>query len=128
MAACKLIKAADRKFERMGEGPGTIMVGRDVTTAESTTMGCSVATFEDVSMPWTLKYDEYFYCLEGVMTIKTKEGDYVMEPGGRAVAARRHGAGLRGRREGHPGGRDLSGGLADARGRLRPTDEPAPRP
>jgi ethanolamine utilization protein EutQ len=81
MSGIKFIKAADRTFEKIGGDPGAICAGRDVTTGDSTTIGCSVVTFENCHMEWTVLYDEYIYCLEGSFTIKTKEGDFVLEPG-----------------------------------------------
>jgi ethanolamine utilization protein EutQ len=81
MSDVKLIKAADRTFETMPLDPGSISIGRDVSTAESTTMGCSVAILENCDMEWTVVYDEYMYCVDGTFTIETKEGDFVLEPG-----------------------------------------------
>ena len=54
---------------------------RDVDTDVSDTVACGVCIMENVSLTWTISYDEYFYCLEGTCTIKTKDGDFVMEPG-----------------------------------------------
>ncbi len=81
MDGVKLIAPAERKFEQIGGESGDIRVGRDVAGDISTTMGAGVAVFENCSMEWTVLYDEYFYCLEGTLTIGTKQGPVVMRPG-----------------------------------------------
>src|SRR5947199_1792432 len=81
MDGVKLIAPAERKFEQIGGESGDIRVGRDVAGDISTTMGAGVAVFENCSMEWTVLYDEYFYCLEGTLTIRTKQGPVVMRPG-----------------------------------------------
>jgi ethanolamine utilization protein EutQ len=80
MSGVKLIAPEQRKFERLSES-GDIRVGRDVTSDISKTFGAGIAVFENCSMEWTVLYDEYFYCLEGTLTIRTKEGTFVMQPG-----------------------------------------------
>jgi ethanolamine utilization protein EutQ len=81
MSGVKLIAPEERKFDRIGGIAGDIRIGRDVANDISTTFGAGIATFEKCSMEWTVLYDEYFYCLEGTLTIRTKEGTFVMQPG-----------------------------------------------
>lgn len=81
MSGVKLVKAADRRFEKIDLDPGAICIGRDVSTDDSSTIGCSVVTLENCHMEWTVLYDEYMYCVDGSFTIKTKEGDFVLEAG-----------------------------------------------
>jgi ethanolamine utilization protein EutQ len=81
MSGVKLSAPTERKFEQIGGDAGDIRVGRDVAGDISKTFGAGIATFENCSMEWTVLYDEYFYCLEGTLTIKTKEGPLVMRPG-----------------------------------------------
>jgi len=81
MSDVKLIAPAERKFEQIGGEAGDIRVGRDVAGDSSTTIGAGVVVFEKCSMEWTVLYDEYFYCLEGSLTIKTKQDTFVMQPG-----------------------------------------------
>lgn len=81
MSGVRLIAPAERTFEQIGGAAGDIRVGRDVAGDRSKTIGAGVAVFENCSMEWTVLYDEYFYCLEGTLTIRTKERTYVMQPG-----------------------------------------------
>jgi ethanolamine utilization protein EutQ (cupin superfamily) len=81
MSGVKLIAPHERKFEQIGGEAGDIQVGRDVASDISATFGAGVVVFKNCSMEWTVLYDEYFYCLEGTLTIKTKEGNFVMRPG-----------------------------------------------
>ena len=81
MSGVKLIAPAERKFEQFGGGSGDIRIGRDVAGDISSTIGAGVTEFENCSVEWTVLYDEYFYCLEGSLTIKTKQGTFVMQPG-----------------------------------------------
>ena len=78
MSGVKLIAPAERKFEQI---EGNIQIGRDVGGDRSKTIGAGVAVFENCAMEWTVLYDEYFYCIEGTLTIRTKEQSYVMRPG-----------------------------------------------
>lgn len=81
MSGVKLIAPEQRTFEQIGGDAGSVLVGRDVASDISTSFGAGVVVFENCSMEWTVLYDEYFYCLEGTLTIKTKNGDFVMRPG-----------------------------------------------
>jgi ethanolamine utilization protein EutQ len=81
MVGVELIAPEQRTFEQIGGAAGDIRVGRDVAGDISKSFGAGVAVFEKCSMEWTVLYDEYFYCLEGSLTIKTKEGDFVLRPG-----------------------------------------------
>jgi len=81
MAKCELIKGKDRRFETLAGPPGVARVARDVTTDMSTTLGCGLAEFENIKMPWTVKYDEYFYCLEGTLRIRAEGTVYEMQAG-----------------------------------------------
>jgi len=66
----KFVKRAQRKFVRMAGPPGSARLGRDVDVDISTTMGGGVCEFTNIKMPWTVKYDEYFYGLSGTLTIR----------------------------------------------------------
>ncbi|HYB08213.1 MAG TPA: ethanolamine utilization protein EutQ [Alphaproteobacteria bacterium] len=81
MSGIKLIKPNARKFEPIEGIEGHIEIGRDVGTDISRSLSAGVATFENCAMEWTVKYDEYFYCLEGTLTIETKKGDFILTPG-----------------------------------------------
>jgi ethanolamine utilization protein EutQ len=81
MNGIKLIKPAERKFEPIDGVAGDIRIGRDVGSDISKSLSAGVATFENCAMEWTVKYDEYFYCLDGALTIETKEGDFELTPG-----------------------------------------------
>ena len=81
MGKCILFPAAERKFDRLAGPPGEIMLARDVDMPLSKTMGCSVLSMKQASLPWTVKYDEYFYCLEGELSLHVGDKTTVMEPG-----------------------------------------------
>lgn len=73
--------AAERKFAHLAGPPGEITIARDVDMPLSRTMGCSVLSMKQASLPWTVKYDEYFYCLEGELALHVGDKTTVMEPG-----------------------------------------------
>lgn len=81
MPKCKLVKDKDRTFETIAGPPGFARVGRDAHTDVSSTMSCGVVEMQNLNMPWTVLYDEYFYVLEGSMTIRADGIDYVLEEG-----------------------------------------------
>ena len=81
MTQIQSFRPEDRKFERTGGDPGEIRIARDVTTAISKSFGTGVMTLENCSAEWTVRYDEYLYCLEGKLTLQTKEGEFVLHAG-----------------------------------------------
>jgi ethanolamine utilization protein EutQ len=81
MEKCTLFPATERKFSPLAGPPGEIAIARDVDRPLSKTMGCSVLTMKQASLPWTVRYDEYFYCLDGELSLHVGDKTYVMEPG-----------------------------------------------
>lgn len=77
----KFVKRAKRKFTKMPVGKGTARLGRDVDVDISNTMGGGVCEFTNIKMPWTVKYDEYFYGLTGTLTIRVGRKAYHIKPG-----------------------------------------------
>lgn len=77
----EFIKKAKRKYETLPEVSGYVRAGRDVHPGNSKTMGCGVVEFKGIDLPWTVKYDEYFRCLTGSLTIRSGGKKYVMKPG-----------------------------------------------
>jgi ethanolamine utilization protein EutQ len=79
--AVKFVKRAKRKFVKLAGPPGSARLGRDVDTDISTTMGGGVCEFTNIKMPWTVKYDEYFYGLSGTLTIRVGRKAYPIKAG-----------------------------------------------
>jgi ethanolamine utilization protein EutQ len=78
----KFIKAGKRKWETAKIPPrGVVRLGRDVDTDISSTLGGGVSEFTNCKMPWTVKYDEYFYGLSGTLTIRVGRKAYHIKPG-----------------------------------------------
>jgi ethanolamine utilization protein EutQ (cupin superfamily) len=82
MAACKLIKADSRTYGEIG---GTtfdkVEISRDVYTDISKTMGCGIVRHK-APLAWIVRYDEYYYCLEGKLAIEVgKDEVHVLEKG-----------------------------------------------
>ena len=44
-------------------------------------MGGGVSEFTNCKMPWTVKYDEYFYGISGTLTIRVGRKAYHIKPG-----------------------------------------------
>jgi ethanolamine utilization protein EutQ (cupin superfamily) len=81
MSAIKLFKAADREFKQVPVATGALNVARIVEDPLSHDLGAGVVEFEDISIPWTLNYNEVFYVLEGELRFRTDEGVTVGKPG-----------------------------------------------
>jgi ethanolamine utilization protein EutQ (cupin superfamily) len=81
MAHIKFCRPENRQFEQTGGDSRDIRIARDVTTEDSRTLGTGVMTLENCSAEWTVLYDEYLYCLEGTLTLKTKQGEFILDPG-----------------------------------------------
>ena len=75
------MKRAKRKWDTAKIGAGKVRLGRDVTEAISKTLGGGVSEFTNVKMPWTVKYDEYFYGLSGTLTIRVGRKAYHIKAG-----------------------------------------------
>jgi ethanolamine utilization protein EutQ (cupin superfamily) len=70
-----------RRFEQIGGNSGDVRLGWDVSRKSSSTIACGVATFENCELEWTVTYEEYIYCLEGTLTLQTKEKEFILKPG-----------------------------------------------
>lgn len=69
-------------FEPYGEqGSGSASIARLVGPQESSTMGAGVARFDNVSIEWTVLYDELIVALEGAFTLRVGERAYETKPG-----------------------------------------------
>lgn len=78
MPLCKLVKPGDRRFRPViPEQPSILRACRDADADVSTTIGAGVTVFENCRLPWDVTYDEYLYCLEGVLRVR--EDDVVHE-------------------------------------------------
>ncbi len=71
-------KEKDRILHEIGDGA---RICWDVDTHVSSTMGCAVSELEDCTFEWTVTYDEYLHCISGQLTIETREGEFVLDPG-----------------------------------------------
>ena len=60
---------------------GALNVARIVEDPLSNDLGAGIVEFEDISIPWTLNYNEVFYVLEGELRFRTDEGVTVGKPG-----------------------------------------------
>ena len=80
MPSIKFVQSGSRTFEPLVED-ASISIARDVGTAESDTLACSVVTFENCHLEWTVLYDEYIYGLDGTLRLQTREGDFEIGPG-----------------------------------------------
>ena len=47
---------------------------------DGTTLGTGFAHFNKADIPWTVKYDEVLLVIEGRLTVKTQEAEFVLEP------------------------------------------------
>jgi ethanolamine utilization protein EutQ len=81
MLRAKLISPESRRLEQVVPGEPGIHSSKDVGPDISKTFGAGVITFENCALKWKNRVDEYFYCLEGELTIVTAEGDLVLKPG-----------------------------------------------
>jgi ethanolamine utilization protein EutQ len=81
MSAIKLFKAGDREFKQVPVATGALNVARIVEDPLSDDLGAGIVEFEDISIPWTLNYNEVFYVLEGELRFRTDEGVTVGKPG-----------------------------------------------
>lgn len=81
MARIKLTKARARRPKPFkGITKGFTLLHRDVTPALSDTMVCGVVVHHK-RHAWTIRYDEYYYLLEGRLTIHVGRKRYAMRPG-----------------------------------------------
>ena len=74
----KLFRKADQDLEPGEDGAA---VRGLVNTSFSTQMGAGIGVFKDLSMEWTVTYDEALFILEGQFRLKTKAGTFHAGPG-----------------------------------------------
>ncbi|MGF6536596.1 ethanolamine utilization protein EutQ [Paraburkholderia sp. GAS206C] len=69
-------------FEPFGEqGSGSASIARLVGPELSKTMGAGLARFDNVSVEWTVHYDELIFTLDGAFTLRVGEHAYETRPG-----------------------------------------------
>ena len=81
MRTIEFFEPGNRQFRQIGGDQGDVQITLDVGRDKSTTIGCGIATFENCALEWTVTYEEYIYCLEGRLTLRTDAGDFVLKPG-----------------------------------------------
>lgn len=76
--AAKVTRSSERQFGELAPGA---MICRDVDASISKSMACSVMEMEDFELEWTVLYDEWFYVLEGVLTMELEDGTVEVHAG-----------------------------------------------
>lgn len=76
--ATKIVRAGDREFGELAPGAN---ICRDVDPSISESMSCSIIEMENFELEWTVLYDEWFYILEGLLTIELEDGTVELKPG-----------------------------------------------
>lgn len=84
MRTIELFKQEDRQFRPIGDDGSNVLIAMDVGRDRSATIGCGIAVFEDCALDWTVTYEEYIYCIEGKLTLRTALSSFVLEPGNAA--------------------------------------------
>lgn len=80
MRTIEFFEPDKRQFRQIGGDGGDVRIALDVGRDRSTTIGCGIAVFENCALEWTVAYEEYIYCLEGMLTLRTELGDFVLTP------------------------------------------------
>lgn len=82
MSKVTLFQRDTMSFEPFGEqGGGSGSIARLVGPQLSKTMGAGLARFDNVSIEWTILYDELIFTLEGAFTLRVGEHVYETRPG-----------------------------------------------
>jgi len=86
MSAVKLIRKSERQFVPYAGDPakpedGIAHICRMVGPELSRTMGVGVASFEGISVPWTVLYDEAIVVLEGDFRLRAGDDVFDCKPG-----------------------------------------------
>lgn len=69
-------------FEPYGDqGAGSASIARLVGPQHSNTMGAGMARFDNVSIEWTVLYDELIVVLEGVFRLRVGDKTFEATPG-----------------------------------------------
>jgi ethanolamine utilization protein EutQ (cupin superfamily) len=81
MRTIEFFEPEHRQFRQIGGDGGDVRIALDVGRDRSTTIGCGIAVFENCALEWTVTYEEYIYCLEGTLTLRTDAGTLILKPG-----------------------------------------------
>jgi len=89
VSGIELFRAEGRALTMIPVATGALNVARLVGGEHTRDLGAGIVEFEDISIPWTLLYNEVFYVLEGELRIRTgdalwrgRPGDLIFIPAG----------------------------------------------
>lgn len=88
----RVFRAAERRLNPAVTPSGTTAIAREINAACSRTMGAGIEYLENVTIEWTVTYDEVLFIHEGRLTIESGgerhdcvPGDIVWLPEGTAL-------------------------------------------
>ena len=81
MADVSVIRKSSLKFLPWGDGPGTALIARTVTSDMCPTIGGGIGKFDGCSIEWTVLYDEIIHCVEGVFQLRVGSTVHEIGPG-----------------------------------------------
>lgn len=76
-----LFKKDDAPFKPYGDESGKATLAPLIGPDLSTTIGAGLATFDDVSIAWTVLYDEVIVGIQGEFRLRTDDAVYTVGPG-----------------------------------------------
>lgn len=77
----QLFSAADRAWTAAKTATGNTTIARLINRSNSDHIGAGIEVLENVSISWTVTYDEVLFIHEGEMTIETNGERWTCRPG-----------------------------------------------
>ena len=77
----KIFKRADMTLIPAVTASGTTSIARVVNASNSRHMGGGIEVLEDVTIDWTVTYDEILFVIEGPLTVAFDDGEHRCDAG-----------------------------------------------
>jgi ethanolamine utilization protein EutQ len=81
MAGARVFKPRDMRLKAAVTPSGTTSIARVIDASISRHMGGGIEHLDNVTIDWTVTYDEILFIIEGPLTIKLEDGDHECHAG-----------------------------------------------
>jgi ethanolamine utilization protein EutQ len=81
MAGPRVFKRAEMQLKPAVTPTGNTAIARVVDASISREIGAGIEYLEDVTIDWTVTYDEVLFIMEGQLTVEFDGGSHLCEPG-----------------------------------------------
>lgn len=81
MPSPRIFRQAERRLIPAVTPSGSTAIAREIDSTVSRTLGGGIEYLENVTIDWTVTYDEILFIVEGTLTLAFDDGEHRCEPG-----------------------------------------------